>query len=176
MKILMVDPDAIEPAPRLKVFADSALSQGNHPLFLPDGVQWEGLVCPAIRVDRLGMNIAEKFAHRYYGHATAVYHLTPAGNQASEIYRAMDRAVNIGTWLPLDGRRSLRISCPAGEACADIDGLNTDKVIAALSRTMTLKMGDIIFFSRPAIRWQPAIGTTVTANVDGTEVIRFNIK
>lgn len=160
----------------LTVFADSALSQGNHPLFLPDGIRWKGFVRPAIRIDRLGMNISERFARRYYGHATAVYHLTPADMPAAEIYQAMDRAINIGSWLPLEGHRTISLSCPKGETIADFDSLNADKAIAALSSLMTLKMGDIVIFDRPDINWNPTIDMAVTVTVNATEVIRFNIK
>ena len=177
MKIMLVDPDALEPTPDIKVFADSALSPGDKPLFIPDAPPqgWEGMILPAVRVDRLGTSIATRFANRYYAHVTAVHLLRPAGPWP-EIYRSMDHALSLGRWMPTDGRRAFDISDGTGTVTADLDLLRADEAISALSRLMTLKMGDVIIFNRPPIMRPPVPDTTLRVTVDGVEAIRFNLK
>ena len=59
------------------------------------------------------------------------------------------------------------------------DALGADSAVAALSRCITLKMGDVIVLDTAAAGsavWTPERDTTAEVTIDGTRVIRFNFK
>ena len=183
MKAFLVNTQRLQPIPQTRIFADSAVSHGNVPLFLPDhyGVELSAVVMPAIRIDRLGINIAERFAPRYYSHITAAIHLRPSDDldASTDYFRAIDHALSIGDWLEMPQQRRCRIESGHGDAfVADFDVLAADAAVAALSQGTTLKMGDVIVFDAPDMqaRWTPERDTAAAVSIDGTPVIRFNFK
>ena len=65
MKIIRVI--ALDPVLRLEFHPDSALVLQGRPLFMPEeGEGWQAQICLAVKISRLGKNISEKFAPRYY--------------------------------------------------------------------------------------------------------------
>ena len=98
---------------------------GNR-FFIPDfssEVHYETEI--VVRIDRLGKNIAERFAHRYYNEVTVGIDFTARDLQNKlraqglpwEISKAFDNSAVIGTFIPLEqaggckpGFRSIWIS------------------------------------------------------------------
>ena len=70
MKIIVITGNGNDRCYRL--MADSTMLVGNKPFFIPDFAP-EFVLHPAlaVRIDRLGKNIAPRFAHRYYQSASA---------------------------------------------------------------------------------------------------------
>ena len=83
----------------------------GKPFFIPDfssEVHYETEI--VVRIDRLGKNIAERFAHRYYNEVTVGIDFTARDLQNKlraqglpwEISKAFDNSAVIGTFIPLE--------------------------------------------------------------------------
>ena len=153
--------------PTLFMKADSALLKDGKPFFIPDfseEVHYETL--DAVRIDRLGKNIAERFAHRYYAEVTVGIDFTARDLQRKlraqglpwEISKSFDNSAVIGIFVPLEDVGDinrlpfhLEINGKPVQAGNTADMLfSVDKVIAYASRFFTLKMGDLIYTGTPA--------------------------
>ena len=154
--------------PVLFMKPDSALLKDNKPFFIPDfsnniHYELEGVV----RINRLGKNIAERFAHRYYDELTVGIDFTARDLQSDlkqkslpwEISKGFDNSAVVGEFVPKEILQK-------NEDCLDFSLLknneivqkgNTsdmihrvDKIIAYASRFFTLKIGDILFTGTPS--------------------------
>ena len=153
--------------PTLFMKADSALLKDGKPFFIPDfseEVHYETEI--VVRIDRLGKNIAERFAHRYYAEVTVGIDFTARDLQRKlraqglpwEISKSFDNSAVIGTFVPLEDVGDinrlpfhLEINGKPVQAGNTADMLfSVDKVIAYASRFFTLKMGDLIYTGTPA--------------------------
>ena len=145
--------------------ADSVLKDGK-PFFLPDfssNIHYETEI--VVKIGRLGKNIAESFAHRYYDEATVGIDFTARDLQAQlrskklpwELCKAFDNSAAIGKFLPLAGLGDVN-QLPFH---LDINGqtvqqgntlqmiFSIDKIIAYVSRFFTLRTGDLIYTGTP---------------------------
>lgn len=153
--------------PTLFMKGDSALLKDGKPFFIPDfskDVQYETEV--VVRINRLGKNIAERFAHRYYEDVTVGIDFTARDLQRDlrskglpwEISKAFDSSAVVGEFMPLiklgkitalpfhleiNGKR-----VQEGNTASML--FPVDRVIAYASRFFTLKIGDLIYTGTPA--------------------------
>lgn len=158
-------PELKEPAIFMK--GDSALLKDGKPFFIPDfsqEVHYETEI--VVRIDRLGKNIAQRFAHRYYSELTVGIDFTARDLQHKlrteglpwEISKAFDNSAAIGAFIPVEKAGDInRVAFHL-----DINGVraqegNTadmlfkvDEIIAYVSRFFTLKIGDLIYTGTPA--------------------------
>lgn len=153
--------------PTLFMKADSALLKDGKPFFIPDfskEVHYETEV--VVRIDRLGKNIAERFAHRYYNEVTVGIDFTARDLQRTlrskglpwEISKAFDNSAVIGTFVPLNEVGSitqlpfhLTINGKMVQEGNTKDMLfSVDEIVAYTSRFFTLKTGDLIYTGTPA--------------------------
>ena len=155
------------PEPVIFMKPDSALLKDGKPFFIPDfssDMQYETEV--VVRINRLGKNIAERFAHRYYDEATVGIDFTARDLQADlrqkglpwEISKGFDQSAVIGSFIPFKEVGDIQ----SLDFHLEIDGLtvqtgntadmlfSVDQIIAYISRFYTLKTGDIIFTGTPA--------------------------
>lgn len=172
MKTLILN-DFDGSAPQL--IADSAVSTDSMPLFVPDGT-WMGEVRAAVRIDRLGKSIKERFAERYYGAFTLVHCLVP---QHIEIaVGALDQSVIHGRWLPLPNA-AVEASITLGEdtrhAAVYIPRTELHRFINRFSQLATFKTGDIIIFPTPLLRYTLAAPSALRVEVDGSNILNFRI-
>jgi 2-keto-4-pentenoate hydratase/2-oxohepta-3-ene-1,7-dioic acid hydratase in catechol pathway len=153
--------------PVIFIKPDSALLKDGKPFFIPDfssDVHYEAEV--VVRINRIGKNIAEPFAHRYYGEVTIGIDFTARDLQADlrkgglpwEMAKGFDGSAVVGRFVPLSEAGNIR----ALDFHLDIDGRtvqhgNTtdmlfpvDRLIAWSSRFFTLKMGDLLYTGTPA--------------------------
>ena len=90
---------------------DSSLLKDGKPFFLPDHlgrVDYEGEL--VVRICRLGKNIPERFAHRYYDAVTVGVDFTARDMQRRlkeqqlpwALSKGFDGAAVIGTWVAID--------------------------------------------------------------------------
>ena len=145
--------------------ADSALKDGK-PFFIPDfssEVHYETEI--VIKISRLGKNIAEPFAHRYYDEATVGIDFTARDLQTHlrrqrlpwELCKAFDNSAAIGKFLPLASLGNVnRLPFHLEINGQTVQQGNTqnmifsvDQIIAYVSRFFTLKIGDLIFTGTP---------------------------
>jgi 2-keto-4-pentenoate hydratase/2-oxohepta-3-ene-1,7-dioic acid hydratase in catechol pathway len=145
--------------------ADSVLKDGK-PFFLPDfssEIHYETEI--VIKICRLGKNIAEEFASRYYDEATVGIDFTARDIQRRfkslglpwEICKAFDNSAVVGKFLPLTSIGNAQ-QLPFH---LDINGqtvqqgntqqmiFTIDKIIAFVSRFFTLRTGDLIYTGTP---------------------------
>jgi 2-keto-4-pentenoate hydratase/2-oxohepta-3-ene-1,7-dioic acid hydratase in catechol pathway len=146
---------------------DSALLKDGKPFFIPDfssDIHYETEV--VVKINRIGKNIAEQFAHRYYDEVTIGIDFTARDLQTElrkkglpwEISKGFDQSAVTGDFILLSKAGDIRKL----DFHLDIDGRivqhgNTadmlfpvDKIIAYISRFFTLKIGDLIYTGTPA--------------------------
>ena len=146
---------------------DSSLLKDGKPFFIPDfsqDVQYEAEV--VIRINRLGKNIAAKFAHRYYEEATIGIDFTARDLQQMlrkngnpwEISKGFDNSAVIGNSISVDKFENIQnLSFSLFKNQEPVQQGNTkdmifsiNELIAYISRFFTLKIGDLIFTGTPA--------------------------
>lgn len=178
----MTEPPGLWTAP------DSAIVLPGRPLFLPDfSKHWKASVAVAVKICRLGKSIPEKFAARYYDEVSLTVRLEPtelmkklrASGEPDCLASAFDNCVQLGRWLPAEevlGKDEISIEC--GETTIELsrEAIATDKAIAAVSKYMTLRTGDIVCPAETGIEMPVEIGTTVTAGIDGKECVSMRVK
>lgn len=179
--------------PTLFMKADSALLKDGKPFFIPDftnEVHYETEL--VVKIDRLGKNIAERFAHRYYSEVTVGIDFTArdlqrrlrAEGRPWEISKAFDNSAAVGRFVPLE---------KAGEVQRldfhlDINGTtvqrgNTadmlfavDQIVAYASRFFTLKIGDLIFTGTPAGVGPVGIGDHLQGFLGEEKLLDFHVR
>ena len=153
--------------PVLFMKPDTALLKDGNPFFLPDfsgDVQYETEL--VVKVSRLGKNISERFAHRYYDEVTVGIDFTARDLQKKqkelglpwEIAKGFDHSAAIGSFISMEEAGDLQ----GLSFHLDINGetvqsgnsremiYTVDRIIAYISRFFTLKIGDLIFTGTPA--------------------------
>ncbi|MDR3127227.1 MAG: fumarylacetoacetate hydrolase family protein [Tannerellaceae bacterium] len=146
---------------------DTALLRNGNPFFLPDfseEIYFETEV--VVKINRLGKNIEERFAHRYYDQVTVGIDFTAqdllrryrAEGLPWEMSKAFDASAVAGTFIPLaeagridDLSFHLEINGTKVQEGTTADMVHsTDALIAYTSRFFTLKTGDLIYTGTPA--------------------------
>lgn len=157
--------DSSEPVLFMK--PDTALLKDGNPFFLPDfsdDVQYETEL--VVKVSRLGKNISERFAHRYYDEVTVGIDFTARDLQKKqkelglpwEIAKGFDHSAAIGSFISMEEAGDLQglsfhldINGETVQSGNSRDMIYTvDRIIAYISRFFTLKIGDLIFTGTPA--------------------------
>lgn len=155
--------------PVLFMKPDTALLSGDKQKFyIPDfssDVHYETEL--VIRIDKMGKNIAERFAHRYYNEITLGIDFTARDIQSElkkkglpwEISKGFDNSAAVGVFVAKDkyGKETndldfqLKINGALTQSANTSEMIHPiDKVIAYASRFFTLKTGDLIFTGTPA--------------------------
>lgn len=152
--------------PTIFMKSDSSLLKDGKPFFIPDfssEIHYETEI--VVKIDRLGKNIAERFAHRYYKEVTVGIDFTARDLQRNlrekglpwEISKAFDNSAVVGTFIPLDRAGDIN-QIPFH---LDINGktvqegntrdmlFSVDQIVAYVSRFFTLKIGDLIYTGTP---------------------------
>ncbi len=172
MKIIAVDNNydaarCTDRGPAWYLLTHSCLQRDNKPVYLPDrDDDFRLFPSMAIRIDRLGKSIAERFAHRYWDHLSFGFSLRgmdtyrrlvaeglPTGEATS-----FDSSVIIAPqWIAAEraGLHDLGYSISDGEkelsrwAYSSLV-LGADALLARLSTKMTFKTGDILYLGFPS--------------------------
>ena len=147
--------------------ADSSLLKNRKPFFVPDHmgrIDHEAEI--VVRICRLGKNIPERFAHRYYDALTVGIDFTARDIQQRlrqdglpwDIAKGFDGAAVIGEWVDKETIGDIN----ALPFHLDINGQTVQKgttadmtfginqLISYISRFFTLKTGDMLFTGTPA--------------------------
>jgi 2-keto-4-pentenoate hydratase/2-oxohepta-3-ene-1,7-dioic acid hydratase in catechol pathway len=173
---------------------DSAILPRSNPLFIPEwtsDLHYE--VELIIKIDRLGKNIEEQFANRYYSSIGLGIDFTARDIQEEqkkkglpwEKAKAFDGSAVVGKdFIDLNefsDRTNIRFYLKKnGELVQDGSSadmiFNFDKVIAHVSQYMTLKIGDLIFTGTPSGVGPVKIGDTLEGFLGEKKMFRVNIK
>ena len=183
----------LSPEPVIFSKPETAQLLNNKPFFYPDfstDIKYETEI--VVKIDRLGRNIATKFAHRYYNEITVGIDFTARDLQKRckekghpwEIAKSFDNSAAIGRMA-------------SKNAFADIQSLNfhlningvtvqqgntkdmiftIDQIIAEVSKYFTLKIGDLIFTGTPHGVGPVNIGDRLQGYLEDEVVLDFKIK
>ena len=172
---------------------DSALVIENRPFFYPDfssNVHHELEV--VIRIDRLGRSIEEKFADRYFSEIALGVDFTARDLQNEmkqkglpwEIAKGFDYSAPVSEFLPVSRFKdiddlSFRLELN-GQTVQDgttaLMIFSFEKIIAYVSRFMTLKTGDLIFTGTPAGVGPVSVNDRLEAYLEGEKLMDFHVK
>ena len=179
--------------PVLFMKPDTALLKDGKPFFLPDfseDVQYETEL--VVRVSRLGKNIAERFAHRYYDQLTVGIDFTARDLQKKqkelglpwERAKGFDQSAAVGSFIPIESVTALQDlnfrldingeTVQAGNSREMI--YSVDRIIAFISRFFTLKIGDLIFTGTPAGVGPVKINDHLQGYVEDRKLLDFWVK
>lgn len=172
---------------------DSALLKDGKPFFIPDfsqRVDYETEL--VVRISRLGKNIAERFAHRYYDAVTIGIDFTARDLQDSfrkkglpwELSKGFDSSAAIGTFIPKERFSDIQnlhfhldIDGKTVQKGATADMLFTvDQIIAYVSRFCTLKIGDLLFTGTPVGVGPVSINQHLQGFLEDEKLIDFHVR
>jgi 2-keto-4-pentenoate hydratase/2-oxohepta-3-ene-1,7-dioic acid hydratase in catechol pathway len=185
------------PTPTEPVFfmkPDSALLPKRNPVYIPDFTNDLHFECEiVVRINRLGKNIAEKHANRYYSEIGIGIDFTARDIQKEckekslpwEKAKAFDHSAPVGeTFIPIDqiddlNNLEFRLEqngnvVQSGNTKDMI--FNIDQLIAYVSRFCTLKIGDLLFTGTPAGVGPVKIGDELKAYIDNQQLLKIDIK
>lgn len=180
-------------APVLFTKADSSLLKSGKPFFVPDfmgRIDYEAEL--VIRICRLGKNIPQRFAHRYYDAVTVGIDFTARDMQQQlrekglpwDLSKSFDGAAAIGEWVGKDkflDVQALRFHLDINgqtvqEGCTADMVFGIDEIVAYISQYFTLKTGDVIFTGTPAGVGPVHIDDHLEGYVEERKVLEFNCK
>lgn len=172
---------------------DSALVINNRPFFYPDfskNVHHELEV--VIRIDRLGRSIEEKYASRYFSEIALGVDFTARDLQDEqkkkglpwEIAKGFDYSAPISEFLPVSKFEDIHeLSFNLDVNGKRVQDGNTslmifsfEKIIAYVSRFMTLKTGDLIYTGTPAGVGPVEVNDRLEAYLEGEKLMDFPVK
>lgn len=184
--------------PREPVFflkPDTALLRNNDPFYVPsfsDEVHYECEL--VVRINRLAKCIDRRFAHRCYDEVGLGIDFTARDRQREaiaeglpwELCKGFDHSAALSPeFIPLaelggDVQRlrfALEVNGQTRQRGDTAQMLFTvDRLIAAVSRYTTLRMGDLLFTGTPAGVGPVQPGDTLRATLEGRELLRFDIR
>jgi len=172
---------------------DTALLKGGKPFFLPDfsnEMHYETEL--VVKISRLGKNIAERFAYRYYEEVTVGIDFTARDLQKKqkelglpwEISKAFDNSAAVGTFISIEEAGDvnnldfhLDINENRGEQGTTSEMIySVDKILAYISRFFTLKIGDLIFTGTPAGIGPVKVNDHLKGYLGDKKLLDFRIK
>jgi len=172
---------------------DSALVISNRPFFYPEfsrDVHHELEV--VIRINRLGRSIEEKYAGRYFNELGLGVDFTAKDLQSEqkkkglpwEIAKGFDYSAPVSEFFPVEKYKDVHnLSFRLDLNGKTVQDGNTslmifsfEKIIAYVSRFMTLKTGDLIFTGTPAGVGPVAINDRLEAYLEGNKLMDFPVK
>lgn len=183
----------ISEEPVLFMKPDTALLQNGKPFLLPDfsnEIHYETEI--VIKINRLGKNISERFAHRYYNEITVGIDFTARDLQLKqkenglpwEISKAFDNSAAIGEFISKDEIENINnIVFHLNLNNETVQTGNTkemifsfDKIISYISKYFTLKIGDLIFTGTPAGVGPVNIDDHLQGYISDKKLLDFKIK
>ncbi len=148
-----------------------------------------------VRINRVGKGIAERFAHRYYDEVGLGIDFTARDLQRRAIAeglpwercKAFDRSAALSpefvSLQELGGdvqSAALHAGGERGDAASEATRpemlFSVDRIIASVSRYMTLRMGDLLYTGTPAGVEPVRPGDNLRAVLEGRELLNFDIR
>ena len=184
------------PLPKNPLFfmkPDTALLPKKNPFYYPNFTKDLHFECElVIKINKLGKNIAEKYAHEYYDHVGIGIDFTARDIQQKckenghpwEIAKAFEHAAPLGShFLPLEGNdvQNINFQLKKNGAVVQQDNsknmiFSVDQIIAYVSQFMTLKIGDLIFTGTPAGVGPVQIGDQLEGYIESEHLLDLKIK
>ncbi len=172
---------------------DTALLPKSMPFFYPSfskDIHYEAEL--VVKIDRVGKNISQKFAHKYYSELSVGIDFTARDLQQEckekglpwERAKAFDGSAPVGRFIGKDKFQtlsdlnfSLKINGELKQQGNTGNMLfSIDAIIAYVSQFFTLKIGDLIFTGTPEGVGPIAINDSFEAFLEGEKVLDLKIK
>lgn len=172
---------------------DTALLKDNDPFYFPEFSKSIHYECELIyKINKVGKNIQEKFAYKYYSEIALGIDFTARDLQQEckekglpwEIAKGFDQSAVVSRFIPLSKivdpknihftleiNRELRQTGASGLMIYSID-----KIIAYVSQFVTLKTGDLIFTGTPAGVGPVSVGDQLRGCLEGEMIFDFEVK
>ena len=179
--------------PVLFMKPDTALLKDGKPFMLPDfskEMHYETEI--VVKINRLGKNISERFAHRYYDEITVGIDFTARDLQKKlkerglpwEISKSFDNSAAIGKFISKSEIEEIQNV----NFHLDINGktvqqgnteemiYSVDKIISYISSFFTVKIGDLIYTGTPSGIGPVAIDDHLQGYIEDRKLLDFKIK
>lgn len=179
-------------APVLFMKPDTALlSTDKKHFYIPDftsDVHYEAEI--VVKIDKVGKNIAERFAHRYYNEVTIGIDLTARDVQSElkkkglpwEISKAFDNSAVVGEFISKETLNLENLNFSLFLNDEKVQDGNTsdmihsiDKIVAYTSQFFTLKTGDLIFTGTPAGVGKVNVGDSIVGFISDEKLLEMKI-
>lgn len=181
--------NSIPDSPVIFLKPDTCLLPKNHPFVYPDFSSEIHYECElVVKINRLGKNIEERFAHRYYQEVSLGIDLTARDIQKDckekslpwEKAKAFDYSAPVGKFIPVKDIKNTAFTLRKNgeivqEGNSNMMLYSVDKLIAYVSQFFTLKIGDMIFTGTPAGVGPIAIGDNFEAYLEGEKLLDFKV-
>ena len=173
--------------------ADSAVLKDHKPFFIPDHmgrIDYETEI--VVRISKLGKNISERFAHRYYDAVTVGIDFTARELQKKlrsegkpwDLCKGFDGSAALGEWVSIEKFRDIQAvhfhldinGNTVQEGCTCDMLYRVDQLIAYISQYFTLKTGDILYTGTPAGVGPVHIDDHLEGYIEDRKVLEFNCK
>lgn len=184
-------PNPTEPVVFMK--PDTAALKNNKPFFLPDfsnEIHYETELI--VKINRIGKNIAPKFAHRYYNEiglgvdftARDIQRKLKAEGKPWEICKAFDNSAVIGNFIAIEELNDVQNI----DFHLDLNGktvqkgnssdmiFRIDELVAHISKYFTLKIGDILFTGTPVGVGKVSVGDHLQGYIFDKKMFDFKVK
>ena len=172
---------------------ETAIPLKNEPFFYPDfskDVHYEVEIL--VKINRVGKNIDEKFAHKYYDEIGVGIDFTARDVQSKlkakglpwELAKAFNGSAPISTFVPktdfpdlnnvnfrLDLNGEIR-----QQGNTNLMLFKIDYLISFVSRYFLLQIGDILFTGTPKGVGPVQIGDTLTAYIEDRKMLEIGVK
>ena len=179
--------------PVLFLMPETALITRNLPFFYPDfSNEIHHEVELVLKINRLGKNIPEKFANRYYDEigvgidftARDLQRKAAAAGLPWTISKGFDGAAPVGNFVSKAELGDLNNICFSLERNGEVvqQGNSADMIfpfdaiIAYASKFFTLKIGDLIFTGTPVGVGPVQIGDNLVAKIGDRELLNVKVK
>lgn len=146
-----------------------------------------------VKISKMGKNIAERFAHRYYNEITLGIDFTARDIQSElkskglpwEISKAFDNSAAVGIFVSKDkfGKEINNLNFKLEIDGKVVQAANTsqmihsvDKIIAYASQFFTLKTGDLIYTGTPAGVGKIEIGNHLMGYLEKDNLLDVHIR
>ncbi len=177
--------------PTIFMKPDTALLRENNPFYLPNFSDDVHETEVTVRISKMGKNISEKFAHRYYDSiglgvdftARDLQRKFKSEGQPWELCKGFDHSAPVSEFLPKENFPDLNnlsflleingTTVQQGNTADMI--FNIDALIAYISRFFTLKVGDILFTGTPAGVGRVKINDHLIAYLEGKKMLDFHV-
>lgn len=181
--------------PQFFMKPDTALHRNNEPFYLPDfSAQLDYETELVVRINRVGKYIDERFAHRYYTEVGLGIDFTARDLQRRaiaeglpwEMCKSFDHSAGISPeFIPLadlggniqDLHFEMSLNGEVRQRGWTGDMIfSVDKIIAYVSRFLTLRIGDLIYTGTPVGVGQLHSADRLTASLEGHTLLDFDIR
>ncbi|MDF7819402.1 fumarylacetoacetate hydrolase family protein [Runella sp. MFBS21] len=172
---------------------DTALLKDNAPFYYPDFTQdLHHEVEIVVKINKMGKNIDEKFAHKYYSEIGIGIDFTARDLQSKlkskglpwELAKAFDGSAPISEFIPkteFADLQNLNFHLEVNgqtrqQGNTSLMLFKIDYIISFVSRFFTLKTGDLLFTGTPKGVSPVKVGDTLTAYIEGKKMLEFEVK